>query len=776
MDYSKPNLIDWIENREDKLVKKFAPGSEDSSVEPAYVLLSDDGAKSQSLTHRQLLKDAKALAVNIQRQVCVGDRVILFYPFGLDYITAFFACIYAGVIAVPAFPPSSRRRDWSRINTIFDNAKPALILTCDHLLDNVLQWQKQAPIAQLASVISSDNAENIKNGDANLWRRPETTSDSIAFLQYSSGSTGTPKGVMVSHANILHNLEVIAHGFSLDSSCIGASWLPIYHDMGLVGSVLQPFNMSITNYLLSPIDVLQKPVRWLQAISDYGITLSGGPNFIFEHCVNRIRDDELKNLDLSSWTLAFNGSEPIHDDTLTRFSQKFASCGFNASAHMPCYGMAETTLMVSSALRDEMYVNKKVTASSEINNSADEKGSAIAGGKQASDNRSLATQSKGKTKTLVSSGFIHPDLRVKIVHPETQVECAAQTTGEIWVHGKSVASGYWQQHELSEKTFSATLIGDEHKYLRTGDLGFIQDNNLYVNGRIKELIIIRGQNHYPQDIEASVRESCDALKTCRGAAFSYDADGVEKIVVAHEVDRHLMRQLSGETIAKNVRQALAENHQLAIDTLVLIKPASLLRTTSGKIKRVAMRQAFLDNELKELYRFNASPVREHTSHLGIVTDDELDKKHSDDTIIDDALNQSTDNQKNNQKNENINRDFLSHWLKHWIANRLSLVERDIDLSQDFISFGLDSVDAVELTHDLNAQFTVEAQADMAWVYPNAELALDYVMTLIEEEPRSSSNKSDGAKSATQVNRDEQDINKQEQSSHSDDAKWLVGEL
>lgn len=760
MDYSKPNLIDWIENREDELVTKFASCSEGSSVEPAYVLLSDDDAKSQSLTHRQLLKDAKALAVTIQRQVCVGDRVILFYPFGLDYITAFFACIYAGVIAVPAFPPSSRRRDWGRINTIFDNAKPVLILTCDHLLDNVLQWQKQAPIAQLASVVSSDNAENIANSDANLWRRPETTSDSIAFLQYSSGSTGTPKGVMVSHANILHNLEVIAHGFSLDSTYIGASWLPIYHDMGLFGSVLQPFNMSVTNYLLSPIDVLQKPIRWLKAISDYGITASGGPNFIYDHCVNRISDDELKNLDLSSWTLAFNGSEPIHDDTLTRFTQKFAPCGFNAAVHTPCYGMAETTLMVSSALRDDLYVSKKVTASSEI--------------KRAND--SLPTQNKDKAKTLVSSGFIHPDLRVKIVNPETQVECAAETTGEIWVHGKSVASGYWQQHELSEKTFSARLIGDAHKYLRTGDLGFIQDKNLYVNGRIKELIIIRGQNHYPQDIEASVRESCDALKTCRGAAFSYDVDGVEKIVVAHEVDRHLMRQLSGETIAKNVRQALAENHQLAIDTLVLIKPASLLRTTSGKIKRVAMRQAFLDNELKELYRFNASSVREHTSHLDIVTDDELDKKYSNDKIIDDALNQSADNQKNNQKNKSINRDFLSHWLKHWIANRLSLVERDIDLSQDFISFGLDSVDAVELTHDLNAQFTVEAQADMAWVYPNAELALDYVMTLIEEEPRSSSNKSDGAKSATQVNRDEQDINKQEQSSHSDDAKWLVGEL
>ncbi|PCK05858.1 MAG: hypothetical protein COA42_17895, partial [Alteromonadaceae bacterium] len=622
-----------------------------------------------------------------------------------DYIIAFFACLYAGVIAVPAFPPSARRRDWGRIDAIFKNADPALVLTVEALQENIIHWQVEQNMAPHVAVVASDQ---LGGNDAGLWQRPISRADTVAFLQYSSGSTGTPKGVMVTHENVRHNLGVISDGFSLTPQDRGASWLPIYHDMGLIGSILEPFNKGLSIYLMSPLDVLQKPLRWLKAISDFKVTASGGPNFIYEHCINRIKEDEKVGLDLSSWELAFNGAEPISRDTLERFSRAFESCGFNPSAHTPCYGMAETTLMVSSCTRNKHF--------------------------------SYITQNEKRNKTsVVCSGDVHPDFRVKIVNPDTQIECADGQTGEIWLQGDSVAKGYWQQEALTQQTFHAKVIGDVTDYLRTGDLGFKQGLSLYVTGRIKELIIIRGQNHYPQDIEASVANSCKELSGCFGATFSVDIGGAERLIVVHEISRHHMRNFNGETILADVRRAVAEHHQLQLHSLVLIKPASLLRTTSGKIRRVAMADAFLSHELNTVFQWSLD-ARHETNHEKMNTQErDVPQKEGE------AITAVCDSEK--VQTFNI-------WIQDWIAKRLQMSPNEVAITEGFVSFGLDSVDAVELTHDLSTEFGIAVKADLAWVYPNISAASDYLITLLDAK----------TETPTQVK-----DNKVEQ-------KWLEGEI
>lgn len=577
------NLIDWLQEREQHLqqIQQKYPQTQHPQL-PAYRFIQGSDFSQTVLSHQALLTQAKSLAALMQKDFRQGERVILLYPFGLDYIVAFFACLYAGLIAVPAFPPNNRRRDWGRIDAIFKNAAPSLVLTTEALKKDISDWETENLGYWQIPIIATDQ---LTEDNSTLWQRPDCRHDSVAFLQYSSGSTGTPKGVVVTHDNIRHNLQVIRDGFGLELSDTGASWLPIYHDMGLIGSVLEPFNMSADIFLISPLDVLQKPLRWLQILSDFRVTTSGGPNFIYQHCLERISDADKANLDLSCWRVAYNGAEPINSQTIKKFAAAFESCGFDASAFIPCYGMAETTLMVSSCPRNEPVKYTELP-----------------------DNLNY------HSAEIVSSGQVHSDLQVKIVNPETQVECQGGQTGEIWIRGASVASGYWQLPELSRQTFKAKLVDDENNWLRSGDLGFKQEDELFVTGRLKELIIIRGQNYYPQDIEASVATCNEVLEGCPGAAFSIECNGIEQLVVVHEVKRSHMRKLTKEKdladeVLADIRQCIAENHQLQLHALVLIKPATLLRTTSGKIRRVATRDAYHKEELSSLFSW-AKPVTE----------------------------------------------------------------------------------------------------------------------------------------------------------------------
>lgn len=620
------------------------------------------------LSHLEILRKAKALAAQIQVNFSFGDRVLLLYPSGLQYVVAFYACIYAGVIAVPSFPPGNRRR-WSRFDALFKNAEPALILTTEDSRDNIVNWQSEKLSGVKIPIITTDS---ININQEKEWIRPDCTQDTIAFLQYSSGSTGTPKGVMVSHSNILHNIHAIREGFDLSSTDIGISWLPIYHDMGLIGSVLLPIELGINLYLMSPLDVMQKPMRWLQAISELNATASGGPNFIYEHCINRISEEEKATLDLSQWRVAFNGAEPINTSTLNNFQQAFSKSKLSRFAITPCYGMAETTLMVSCKPPSQKF---KTLPSPEVNKDGHAK------------------------VNLTSSGRAHKDYYVKIVNPNTQLEMASEEIGEIWINGPSVAQGYWRQPELSRQTFEANLISNDKPYLRTGDLGFIKDQELVVTGRIKELIIIRGQNYYPQDIERSVAECSPAFKSNSGAAFSVEIDGTERLVVAHEINHHRLEEYTVQKIVASAKRAVAEHHQLQLHALILIRPTSLQRTTSGKIQRVAMKQAYLANQLNVLESWSANNNRKDIQHQA---NDHLNPKQQD----------------------------IALWMQQWIAKRAHLPLADINIDQEFVTYGLDSVDAVSLTHDLENTYSSSVKADLAWTYPTIRAAAVYLEKML----------------------------------------------
>lgn len=572
------SLINWLEER------AAEPTQAAQKEEPAYVFLQGDELAQTRLSHRALLMRAKALAAQLQREFSAGDRAILLYPSGLDYIVAFFACLYAGVIAVPAFPPNARKRDWGRIDAIFENANPALVLTSLCHQQGILDWQQDQCREKRVPVLATDNIDETL---VNAWQRPDLNGNSVAFLQYSSGSTGTPKGVMVSHNNIRHNMKVIHQGFAVNEGERIASWLPIYHDMGLIGSVIKPLDVRSSVFFMAPIDALQQPFRWLKVISDFNITASGGPNFIYQHCVERVTDEQKAQLDLSQWKLAYNGAEPVSHETLQRFARAFAGCGFQVQALTPCYGMAETTLMVSSCPRARHYqVRVSDWSSPEANSTT-----------KADVNAALNSNEHNPALLYsVSSGSPNEELELKIVDPDTCMECESGQTGEIWVRGESVALGYWGQDALTQEVFHANIMGQPEDYLRTGDLGFMQQGELFVTGRKKEVIIIRGQNHYPQDIEATVAKCHDVFKGCYGAAFSVEVDGAEKLVITHEITRAALRNLDEDAVFAEVRKAVAEAHQLHIHALVLIRPASLLRTTSGKIRRVSMKQAFLESQ------------------------------------------------------------------------------------------------------------------------------------------------------------------------------------
>ena len=482
--------------------------------------------------------------------------MLLYYP-GLDYLAAFFGCLYAGVVAVPAYPPRNQRNT-PRIQAIVNNARVAIALTtsatlskAQSLLSTPLQWLK-------TDAIANELEQN--------WQNSLIDSDTLAILQYTSGSTGTPKGAMLSHGNLLHNAAMTYRFMEHSPDSKFVSWLPIYHDMGLIGGILQPLFGGFPCWLMPPASFLQRPYRWLQTISHYQATTSGGPNFAYELCIQKITPEQRKNLDLSHWSVAFNGAEPIRHDTLERFAATFADCGFRRSAFYPCYGMAEATLMVSGGLKATPPVIKKVQKSALERHHVVEAG-------DGSEN----------VQTLVGCGRTLPEQQIIIVHPETQVRCQPNEIGEIWVSGSSIGCGYWNHPEETHHTFRACLKDDNQPFLQTGDLGFLHQGELFITGRVKDLIVIRGRNLYPQDIELTAERSHSALRTGSGAAFCVDVGNEERLVVVQELEFRQKPEVGEVTAA--IRQAIAQEHDVQAYGVVLVKAGSIPKTSSGKIQR-----------------------------------------------------------------------------------------------------------------------------------------------------------------------------------------------
>lgn len=547
------------------------------SNQKAYTFLQNGEAQADSLTYNELDLKARAIAAGLQSWQ--GERALLLYPPGLDFICAFFGCLYAGVIAVPAYPPR-RNQKLSRLLSVAEDARAAIALTNTSVLNAIQsQWTENQELAKL-NWIATDTIELVSVD----WTPKQIKPEQLAFWQYTSGSTGIPKGVMISHSNIMHNCAIIHNCFEDTSKSVGVSWLPPYHDMGLIGGVLQPLYVGGLMVFMSPVTFLMKPIRWLKAISRYRATTSGGPNFAYDVCVKKVKSEQLATLDLSSWELAFTGAEPVRADTLDRFAAKFKSCGFRKEAFYPCYGMAEATLLVSGGLKTEPPVICSVEGK------ALEKNQVIP----------VCKEDTGARK-LVGCGRPWLDHKIAIVNPESLTECPSNQVGEIWVSSSSVAQGYWRKPEETEQTFHAYIADTgEGPFLRTGDLGFCQNGELFVTGRLKDVIIIRGRNHYPQDIELTVERSHQALKPSCGSAFLIEVKGEERLVIVQEVDRSYLRKLDTQEVVRHIRRGVASEHELQVHAVALLKPGSIAKTSSGKIQRHRCRENFLNGTLDVL--------------------------------------------------------------------------------------------------------------------------------------------------------------------------------
>ena len=551
----------------------------------AYTFLTSDEFEI-SFTYEQVDHWARAIAAHLQSLSAIGERALLLYPPGLEFIAAFFGCLYAGVIAVPAYPPR-RNQKLSRLEALAADSGAKIALTTANLLSTIQTGFTSDSILSRLSLLPTDSLDQDL---ANSWRPPDIAQSDLAFLQYTSGSTGMPKGVMVSHGNLLHNLSLIQDCFGHNAQSRGVIWLPPYHDMGLIGGVLQPLYAGFPVFLMSPVDFLQKPRRWLQAISRYRATTSGGPNFAYDLVCRKVKPQDLTSLDLSSWEVAFNGAEPVRAETLDRFTETFAPCGFRREVFYPCYGMAETTLIVSGGGKTEaptVHCIDSVALES---------------------HRIEPASSEVDQRWVVSSGRPCPKHNLVVVNPETHLPCSEKHVGEIWVAGPSVAQGYWSQIDKTREVFQAYLADTgAGPFLRTGDLGFLQEGELFVTGRLKDIIIIRGQNHYPQDIELTVESSHPALRKGCGAAFSIDIKGVERLVIVQEVERSYLRQLSAKELLGDIRQAVAAQHDLQVYATALIKTGGILKTSSGKVRRSACRAAFLKNSLPVVEDWSENP-------------------------------------------------------------------------------------------------------------------------------------------------------------------------
>jgi acyl-CoA synthetase (AMP-forming)/AMP-acid ligase II len=540
--------------------------------EVAYTFLKSNDER-QTVTYREVNDRARSIAQQLLEFSQPGDRALMIYPPGLEFIEAFLGCLYAGIVAVPAYPPKKNRNS-ERILAIAQDCKPRLILCTTGTQSNV-QGEFAGAIDGARAILTDEIGMSSGKG------LPDISPDRLAFLQYTSGSTAEPKGVMVSHGNIAANERLIQKYFNFDQSSIMISWLPMFHDMGLIGGILAPLFVGFPAVLMAPNTFVGDPFKWLEAVTEFAGTTTGAPNFAYELCVRRITAEQKRHLDLSSLKIAYNGAEPIRAETLERFSEAFAECGFRPEVFFPCYGMAETTLLVSG-------------------------GPPLAGTNILTVSATALEQHRIEEAVhglrLVNSGQVGPDLEVRIIHDETGIPSLQNEIGEIWVHGTSVTKGYFHQPEETEATFRAKIKGDDRNWLRTGDYGFLRDGRLYVTGRQKDLIILRGRNLYPQDVEALVESIFDLSGTSSVAAFSLDGDSGEVLAVVVEASRDIYRLHRSRIVdvegardflgkLSACREVVLRQLEAPLQIFAFLPPGQFPRTSSGKLQRQRCRHA-----------------------------------------------------------------------------------------------------------------------------------------------------------------------------------------
>jgi acyl transferase domain-containing protein/acyl-CoA synthetase (AMP-forming)/AMP-acid ligase II/NADPH:quinone reductase-like Zn-dependent oxidoreductase/acyl carrier protein len=622
-----------------------------------FTYLEDGENEGASLTAGELDLKSRTLAAYLQERGLSGQRILLAYPPGLDFIIGFFGCLYAGVIAVPVYPPRRNRHD-ARLDAIAQDADVAMVMTTGEIADE--SEQRGSGVLKILPWLATDRPLAASPDD---WQSPRLAPQDIAYLQYTSGSTGVPRGVMVSHDNVIQNSKSILAAVTICSEACAVTWLPSFHDMGLVDGILQPLYTGFCCYLMAPQAFIERPVRWLQAISRHRATHSGGPDFGYRLCVDRVTVEERDALDLSCWVNAYSGAESVRAETLRRFAEYFASTGFQSHYFFPCYGMAETTLIVSGG---PLFDAPKVL---DVEAAALEQHRVVL----------AATEHTGK-RTVVGCGQPCINTEVAIVQPNTGRRCRQDGVGEIWVAGASVTQGYWNRPAETAESFAALIEGTgEGPFLRTGDLGFMYNGQLYITGRLKDLIIIRGRNHYPQDIEQTSEKSHLSLRPGAAAAFSVEVEGEERLVLVHEVKRAWLRKFDVAEVAASICAAVTAEHDVAVHALCFVKPSRLPMTSSGKVQRRNAKAAWLSGELETVSTW-IRPIAKSAS--------------------------STSEAQFATKQEAVppagSRE-IGRWLRQELARRLELPFESIDEHAPLAQYGLDSVAAVELTSRLQSR-------------------------------------------------------------------------
>jgi amino acid adenylation domain-containing protein len=541
----------------------------------AFVFREDSGERA--ITYADLDRRARSVAAALAHAGAPGDRVLLMYPPGAEYVIGFFGCLYAGMIAVPVYPPTDARGVGRVLAVLLDSGAEIALL--DHGTEQALQplLAELAPLRTVRRIVADQLSADLA-GD---WQAVAVRPDTPAFLQYTSGSTGDPKGVVVGHDNLLHNSAVLKAALALGQDSVAVSWLPPYHDMGLIGGILQPIYVGFPAVLMSPMSFLRRPSRWLRAISEHRATVSVAPTFGYAECLRRVTDEELAEIDLSTWRGALVGAEPIRVRTLDAFADRFGSVGFRRSSFQPCYGLAEATLFVTGGEQGHGPVTKTVTRSS-------------------LDRGAVREDGTGAVATLVGCGHSRAADTVLVVDPQTRVTCADGTVGEVWVAGPTVAHGYWGSAEETGRIFRARLAGgDPRTFLCTGDLGFLDGRELYITGRAKEVLVLRGRNLYPHDLEAVAEAAHRMLLPNRAAAFHVDDGSAERAVLVHEVAADFAPGMAAE-VAAAIRAAVVAEHGLYLDDVVLVRRGSLQRTSSGKTRRLGARKRYLKDRFEPL--------------------------------------------------------------------------------------------------------------------------------------------------------------------------------
>ncbi|OBK35451.1 hypothetical protein A5658_08640 [Mycobacterium sp. 1245111.1] len=646
-----------------------------------------DGEQHSQLTFGELDTRARSVALVLQQMGATGERALVLCPSGLDFIVAFFGCIYAGAVPVPVHPPA-RARVIGRVASIVQDTQARFTVTTAETqakFQSAIDEMADGPAMRWCAV--DDIAAS-----ADEWVAPDIDPDDTAMLQYTSGSTGSPKGVVVSHRNLLSNVEAIrtAWGGGNDRAK-GVFWLPLHHDMGLIGGILTSIYVGATSYFMPPESFIERPMRWLEAIAKHGGTITAAPNFAYQLCVDLSTPEERAALDLSTMTTAMCGAEPIRAATLQRFVDAFAPAGFQPHGFAPVYGMAESTLLVSGKAEQDR--TAPIVRYLDSDALRDHRVVPVAPGSP-------------EAASFVACGQAQPNHEAVIVDPATGRRCADDEVGEIWLTGGSVAQGYWGKPAETAETFNAFLADTGRgPFLRTGDLGFHLDGELFVSGRLKDLIVIRGRNHYPEDIEATVQDSHDALLRGRGAAFSItpDSDAGEQLVIVQEVDRYRAGDMDADEALAAIRTAVTEHHEIRPHAIILTEPSTIPTTSSGKIRRNRSRQRFLDGDLASIaqWREKASGAPRHAADAERGTPGAGE---------------------------------LAAWLATQLADMLDIPATEIDTSLPFAHYGLDSVRAVRLTATLAEHVGQELSPTLPYEYPTIDALCAHLTEDVAAEP------------------------------------------